>query len=182
MPLANSICSYQPMPQPSTRAKGRSTRPWSSPVMTQHYPMLQRNLLYTGVTRGKKLVVLVGQKKAVAIAVRNVSGRRRWSKLQEWLRPAPSCFTAVAEPRRVINGPSPDVRFRGEARIKWNANPGLLGQTGSLLALRYSYSINSSALSRIDVGTSRPSALAVVMSTVSVSPTIAQADRPASRS
>jgi exodeoxyribonuclease V alpha subunit len=47
--------------------------------------MLQRNLLYTGVTRGKKLVVLVGQKKAVAIAVRNVSGRRRWSKLSEWL-------------------------------------------------------------------------------------------------
>jgi exodeoxyribonuclease V alpha subunit len=47
--------------------------------------MLQRNLLYTGVTRGKRLVVLVGQKKAVAIAVRNVSGRRRWSKLAEWL-------------------------------------------------------------------------------------------------
>ena len=42
------------------------------PVLTQHYTMLQRNLLYTGVTRGKKLVVLVGQKKAVAIAVRNV--------------------------------------------------------------------------------------------------------------
>jgi ATP-dependent exoDNAse (exonuclease V) alpha subunit len=41
------------------------------PVMTQHYAMLQRNLLYTGVTRGKRLVVLVGQKKAVAIAVRN---------------------------------------------------------------------------------------------------------------
>jgi exodeoxyribonuclease V alpha subunit len=56
------------------------------PVMTQHYAMLQRNLLYTGVTRGKKLVVLVGQKKAVAIAVGNVSGRRRWSKLNEWLR------------------------------------------------------------------------------------------------
>ena len=56
------------------------------PVMTQHYTMLQRNLLYTGVTRGKRLVVLVGQKKAVAIAVRSVSGRRRWSKLREWLR------------------------------------------------------------------------------------------------
>jgi exodeoxyribonuclease V alpha subunit len=55
------------------------------PVMTQHYTMLQRNLLYTGVTRGKRLVVLVGQKKAVAIAVRSVSGRRRWSKLREWL-------------------------------------------------------------------------------------------------
>src|ERR1700739_4147171 len=55
------------------------------PVLTQHYAMLQRNLLYTGVTRGKKLVVLIGQKKAIAIAVRNVSGRRRWSKLNEWL-------------------------------------------------------------------------------------------------
>jgi exodeoxyribonuclease V alpha subunit len=55
------------------------------PVLTQHYPMLQRNLLYTGVTRGKQLVVLVGQKKAVAIAVRNVAGRRRWSKLKERL-------------------------------------------------------------------------------------------------
>jgi exodeoxyribonuclease V alpha subunit len=55
------------------------------PVMTQHYAMLQRNLIYTGITRGKKLVVLVGQRKAVAIAVKNVSGRRRWSKLDEWL-------------------------------------------------------------------------------------------------
>ena len=55
------------------------------PVLTQHYAMLQRNLLYTGVTRGKRLVVLVGQRKAVAIAVKNVSGRRRWSKFNEWL-------------------------------------------------------------------------------------------------
>jgi exodeoxyribonuclease V alpha subunit len=55
-------------------------------VLTQHYAMLQRNLLYTGVTRGKRLIVLAGQTKAVAIAVRNTSGRRRWSKLQMWLR------------------------------------------------------------------------------------------------
>ena len=48
--------------------------------------MLQRNFLYTGVTRGKRLMVLVGQKKAIAVAVRNVSGLRRWSKLDEWLR------------------------------------------------------------------------------------------------
>jgi len=59
------------------------------PVMTQHYTMLQRNLLYTGVTRGKRLVVLVGQKKAIAIAVQNISGRRRWSKLNEWLGALP---------------------------------------------------------------------------------------------
>lgn len=58
------------------------------PIMTQHYAMLQRNLLYTGVTRGKRLVVLVGQRKAMAIAVRNVSGRRRWSKLRDWLTPS----------------------------------------------------------------------------------------------
>jgi exodeoxyribonuclease V alpha subunit len=55
------------------------------PLLTQHYLMLQRNLLYTAITRGKKLVVLVGQKKAVAIAVRNASQRQRWSKLREWL-------------------------------------------------------------------------------------------------
>ena len=66
------------------------------PILTQHYAMLQRNLLYTGVTRGKKLVVLVGQKKAVAIAVRNVSGRRRWSKLAEWLRPSPPATQRTA--------------------------------------------------------------------------------------
>jgi exodeoxyribonuclease V alpha subunit len=46
------------------------------PITTQHYAMLQRNLLYTGVTRGKKLVVLVGQKKVVAIAVRPSLDRR----------------------------------------------------------------------------------------------------------
>ena len=55
------------------------------PVMTQHYTMLARNLLYTGVTRGKKLVVLVGQRRAIAIAVKNGGRRRRWSKLREWL-------------------------------------------------------------------------------------------------
>ena len=57
------------------------------PLMTQHYVMLRRNLLYTGVTRGKRLVVLVGQRKAVAIAVKAASGRRRWSKLREWMNP-----------------------------------------------------------------------------------------------
>lgn len=66
------------------------------PILTQHYAMLQRNLLYTGVTRGKRLVVLVGQKKAVAIAVKNVSGRRRWSKLNEWLAPSPVSSRALA--------------------------------------------------------------------------------------
>ena len=68
------------------------------PLMTQHYVMLRRNLLYTGVTRGKRLVVLVGQRKAIAIAVRATSGRRRWSKLREWMRTA----TAVASSPQAI--------------------------------------------------------------------------------
>ena len=60
------------------------------PLVTQHYAMLARNLLYTGVTRGKRLVVIVGQRKALAMAVRNGGARRRWSKLREWLLPATS--------------------------------------------------------------------------------------------
>ena len=55
------------------------------PMTKQHYMMLRRNLLYTGVTRGKRLVILVGEAKAVAIAVKGVTGRRRWAKLGEWL-------------------------------------------------------------------------------------------------
>jgi exodeoxyribonuclease V alpha subunit len=55
------------------------------PLLTQHYAMLQRNLVYTGLTRGKQLVVLVGQKKALAMAVKNHLGRRRYTKLAEWL-------------------------------------------------------------------------------------------------
>ena len=55
------------------------------PLATQHYPMLQRNLVYMGVTRGKRLVVLIGQRKALAIAVKGGRAKRRWSKLREWL-------------------------------------------------------------------------------------------------
>jgi exodeoxyribonuclease V alpha subunit len=58
------------------------------PVGMTHYMMLRRNLIYTGVTRGKKLVVLVGQRKAVGIAVRSAEGGRRWSKLRELLESA----------------------------------------------------------------------------------------------
>lgn len=56
------------------------------PVSTQHYKMLKRNLIYTGITRGKRLVVLVGQKRALAMAVKGNQVKRRWSKMAEWLR------------------------------------------------------------------------------------------------
>jgi exodeoxyribonuclease V alpha subunit len=55
------------------------------PISTQHYMMLKRNLIYTGITRGKRLVVLVGQKRALAIAVKGKQLERRWSKLKERL-------------------------------------------------------------------------------------------------
>jgi exodeoxyribonuclease V alpha subunit len=55
------------------------------PVLTQHYLLLQRNLLYTAVTRGKQLVVLIGTKKALAIALKNVDTRQRYTKLQHRL-------------------------------------------------------------------------------------------------
>jgi exodeoxyribonuclease V alpha subunit len=59
------------------------------PVTTQHYTMLARNLVYTGVTRGKRLVVLIGQRKALGIAVRGGQVKRRWTKLREWLLEGP---------------------------------------------------------------------------------------------
>jgi exodeoxyribonuclease V alpha subunit len=56
------------------------------PLATQHYMLLQRNLIYTGITRGRKLVVLVGQKKALGIAVRNDRPQKRYSGLLASLR------------------------------------------------------------------------------------------------
>lgn len=55
------------------------------PLSTQHYPLLVRNLLYTAVTRGKQLIVLVGQKKAVSIAVNNNEENNRLTRLAERL-------------------------------------------------------------------------------------------------
>lgn len=58
------------------------------PVTTQHYTMLERNLLYTGVTRGRRLVVLIGQTKALSIAVRQQRSQHRVTGLCERVRAA----------------------------------------------------------------------------------------------
>ena len=55
----------------------------------QHYMLLQRNLIYTAITRGRKMVVLVGQKKALSLAVRNNRTGERFSGLLERLRNDP---------------------------------------------------------------------------------------------
>jgi exodeoxyribonuclease V alpha subunit len=56
------------------------------PLATQHYLLLQRNLIYTGLTRGKSLVMLIGQKKALAMAVNNNRTEQRFSGLRTRLR------------------------------------------------------------------------------------------------
>jgi len=56
------------------------------PLLTQHYMMLQRNLLYTALTRGKELVVMVGSSRAVKMAVENQSSKQRWTYLAERIR------------------------------------------------------------------------------------------------
>jgi len=57
------------------------------PLALQHYTMLERNLIYTAVTRGKKLVVLIAEPKALAMAVQNHKSQRRLTKLAGRLAP-----------------------------------------------------------------------------------------------
>ena len=68
------------------RSQGSEFRAVVVPVLTTHYLMLQRNLLYTAITRARELVVLVGQTKAIAIAVRNDRIARRYTALADRLR------------------------------------------------------------------------------------------------
>lgn len=68
------------------KSQGSEYRCVILPLLTQHYMMLQRNLLYTALTRGKELVVMVGASRAVNMAVRNQSSAQRWTYLAERIR------------------------------------------------------------------------------------------------
>lgn len=68
------------------KSQGSEYRGVIVPLLGEHYPMLQRNLLYTAVTRGRELVVLLGSKRTVGAAVRNNRIRQRYSFLAERLR------------------------------------------------------------------------------------------------
>ena len=68
------------------KAQGSEYRAVVIPILTQHYMLLQRNLLYTAITRAKQLVVLVGTQKAIAIAVKNDKVAQRNSRLAQRLR------------------------------------------------------------------------------------------------
>ncbi len=63
------------------KAQGSEFPAVVAPILTQHYMMLQRNLLYTAITRAKKLCVLVGSRKAISMAVRQARAAQRWSGL-----------------------------------------------------------------------------------------------------
>jgi exodeoxyribonuclease V alpha subunit len=55
------------------------------PILTQHFIMLNKNLLYTGITRAKKKLIMIGQKKAIAMAVKSNKVEKRYSMLKSWL-------------------------------------------------------------------------------------------------
>jgi exodeoxyribonuclease V alpha subunit len=65
-----------------------------------HALMLRRNLLYTAVTRGQRLVVLLGQREALQRAIRDEGSRRRWSRLREALTEADEAARSWAALRR----------------------------------------------------------------------------------
>ncbi|MBN2554106.1 MAG: ATP-dependent RecD-like DNA helicase, partial [Spirochaetales bacterium] len=65
------------------------------PVLTQHYLLLQRNLLYTAVTRGKRLVILIGTRKALAIALKNTDTHERYTGLRARLAAGPAVGPAA---------------------------------------------------------------------------------------
>lgn len=71
------------------------------PVLMTHYVMLQRNLVYTGITRAKKICVLVGTPKALGYAVRNMTVQKRNTKLKERLAPVVS-QTNAAKPYATV--------------------------------------------------------------------------------
>jgi exodeoxyribonuclease V alpha subunit len=68
------------------KSQGSEYRAVVAPVLNQHYVMLQRNLLYTAITRAKELVVLVGTRQAIGIAVRNAKIAERHTALDARLR------------------------------------------------------------------------------------------------
>ncbi|OGF57582.1 MAG: hypothetical protein A2Z21_06095 [Candidatus Fraserbacteria bacterium RBG_16_55_9] len=67
------------------KSQGSEYKSVIMPILTHHYVMLQRNLLYTGITRAKELVVLVGSKRALGMAVRNDKQQLRYSRLAKRL-------------------------------------------------------------------------------------------------
>ena len=80
------------------------------PVLMNHYVMLQRNLIYTGITRARKICVLIGTAKALAYAIHNMTVLKRNTKLKERLNPA----LAINGDSKIIPMPMHDNSKGGE--------------------------------------------------------------------
>lgn len=108
------------------------------PLHTQHYPMLQRNLVYTALTRAKKLAIFIGSKKALAMAVKNAKVRRRWSHLAGRIRQnaglAPRPLKAGEEREssksmdsleavETVISPARDAEKTDESNSSWDERP-----------------------------------------------------------
>ncbi len=81
------------------------------PVLMNHYVMLQRNLIYTGITRAKKICVLIGSTKALAYAIHNMTVLKRNTKLKERLNP----LLAVAKDSKVIPLEKPSYQIEKDS-------------------------------------------------------------------
>lgn len=90
------------------------------PVLMTHYVMLQRNLIYTGITRAKKICVLVGQTKALAYAIHNMKVLKRNTRLKERLAPTAtdSIATALNSAQRYAL-PTEEIQMAAEDRIQY---------------------------------------------------------------
>ena len=91
------------------------------PVLMTHYVMLQRNLIYTGITRAKKICVLIGTKKALSFAIRNMTVLKRNTRLNERLNPA---LTQPASPKQIrpyiLGNPENETAIAAEPTVGYD--------------------------------------------------------------
>ncbi len=104
------------------------------PVLMNHFVMLQRNLIYTGITRAKKVLVLVGTRKALGYAVRNVTVSKRNTMLKDRLQrlqlmpgpmPAPEAMSEAEDSAKAQVGPAKIIKYQStdSASIRKVAEP-----------------------------------------------------------
>ena len=90
------------------------------PVLMTHYVMLQRNLIYTGITRAKKICVLVGQSKALAYAIHNMKVLKRNTRLKERLAPvATGSADTDQNSARQYALPTEEIQMAAEERVQY---------------------------------------------------------------
>jgi exodeoxyribonuclease V alpha subunit len=85
MPISMRLLSRERRRSTIHKAQGSEYPVVIMPLFMQHFLMLSRNLFYTGLTRARKLAIIVGESKAIALAVKQVSDRQRYTYLAKRL-------------------------------------------------------------------------------------------------